>query len=65
MQAIATLFNAAGALFFAYGALMGASESLESFQAGNIVGGLAPLPIVAFFGLLAVACAHFALYGEG
>jgi hypothetical protein len=57
-------FNLAGALFFAYGAFMGGSEALQSFQNGDILGGAVVLPFVALFAFLAVACANFALHGE-
>lgn len=65
MCVFAILLNAAGALFFAYGAISAGAEALQSFQGGDIVGGLVVLPVVALFGFLAVACTSFALHGDG
>ena len=58
------LFNAAGARLFAYGTLSVSVEAWESFQAGNIVGGLVVLPVAALFAFLSVACVSFAIHGE-
>jgi len=60
----AFFLNIAGALFFAYGAFMMASEALQGFQGGDIAAGLILLPFIALFGFLAVACGVFALHGE-
>ena len=65
MCVIATLFNAAGALLFAYGAISAGAEALQSFQGGDIVGGLVVLPMVAICAFIAAACTSFALHGEG
>ena len=65
MCVFAILLNAAGAPFSASGALSAGAEALQSFQGGDIIGGLVVLPAVALFGFLAVACTSFALHGEG
>ena len=51
-----TLFNLAGALFFAYLALSGFGEAFESLSHGSYVGGLVVLPFSALFGFLSIAC---------
>ena len=53
---VITLFNLAGAFFFAYLALSCAEEAFESLSHGDYVGGLVVLPFSALFGFLSIAC---------